>query len=226
MGTHPIFESDFDCLTDMDIKKLRSSQRELVRQLQTFTHANEQTCMYCLSKHNWRLEVSLDQYFSNPDAYYKPESRASSAGSIDKRKIHALFDKYKDPSESPAKIGLDGVERLCEDLELDPTSVRILILAWKLKAAKQCEFSQNEFCDGLERLRCDEIKKLKKILPRIEQELDDNAKFKDFYTFTFNFGLNENQKSLELDIALAYWELVMSRKFKHLQLWLEFVRVR
>ena len=58
------------------------------------------------------------------------------------------------------------------------------------------------------------------------KELDDNAKFKDFYTFTFNFGLNENQKSLELDIALAYWELVMSRKFKHLQLWLEFVRVR
>ena len=37
----------------------------------------------------------LDQYFSNPDAYYQPESRGSSAGSVDRRKIQALFDKYK-----------------------------------------------------------------------------------------------------------------------------------
>ena len=47
--------------------------------------------------------------------------------------------------------------------------MKILILAWKLKAAKQCEFSQAEFCEGLERLRCDDMKKLKKVLPKIEQ---------------------------------------------------------
>jgi len=103
----------------MDGKKLKSAQRELVRQLQAFTQANEKTCIYCLSKHNWRLEVALDQYFSNPQIYYQPESRSSSAGSVDKKKVQALFDKYKDPSE-PKKIGLDGVEKLCLDLELDP----------------------------------------------------------------------------------------------------------
>ena len=57
------------------------------------------------------------------------------------------------------------------------------------------------------------------------QELDDNRQFKDFYTFTFNFGLNENQKSLELDIALAYWELVLKTKFQYLDFWLQFVKV-
>jgi len=76
----------------------------------------------------------------------------------------------------------------------------------------------------LERLRCDDIKKLKKALPKAEQELDDNRQFKDFYTFTFNFGLNENQKSLELDIALAYWELVLKTKFQYLDFWLQFVK--
>lgn len=207
----------------MDGKKLKSAQRELVRQLQSFTQANEKTCIYCLSKHNWRLEVALDQYFSNPQIYYQPESRSSSAGSVDKKKVQALFDKYKDPTE-PKKIGIEGVERLCLDLELDPTSIRILVLAWKLKAARQCEFSQKEFCDGLERLRCDDIKKLKKALPKAEQELEDNRSFKDFYSFTFNFGLNENQKSLELDIALAYWDLVLKSKFNLLDLWLQFVK--
>ena len=49
------------------------------------------------------------------------------------------------------------------------TSIRVLILAWKLKAATQCEFSNKEFCEGLERLRCDDIKKLKKVLPKLEQ---------------------------------------------------------
>jgi len=208
----------------MDIKKLKSSQRELVRQLQSFTQANEKTCIYCLSKHQWRLEVALDQYFSNPEIYYQPESRGSSAGSVDKRKIAALFDKYKEPND-PKKIGIDGIERLCQDLELDPTSIRVLILAWKLKAATQCEFSNKEFCEGLERLRCDDIKKLKKVLPKLEQDLDHDKKvFRDFYSFTFNFGLNENQKSLEIDIALAYWQLVLQNRFRHLDLWLEFVK--
>jgi len=48
--------------------------------------------------------------------------------------------------------------------------------------------------------------------------------FRDFYSFTFNFGLNENQKSLEIDIALAYWQLVLQNRFRHLDLWLEFVK--
>ena len=122
------------------------------------------------------------------------------------------------------------------------TSIRVLILAWKLKAATQCEFSNKEFCEGLERLRCDDIKKLKKVLPKLEQvrqktqnirnnydvqDLDSDKKvFRDFYSFTFNFGLNENQKSLEIDIALAYWQLVLQNRFRHLDLWLEFVKVR
>ena len=116
-----------------------------------------------------------------------------------------------------------------------------MILAWKLKAATQCEFSNKEFCEGLERLRCDDIKKLKKVLPKLEQvrkidyenpkitvlkDLDSDKKvFRDFYSFTFNFGLNENQKSLEIDIALAYWQLVLQNRFRHLDLWLEFVKV-
>ena len=86
----------------------------------------------------------LDQYFSNPDAYYQPESRGSSAGSVDRRKIQALFDKYKgilstennfriefsDPAETPVKIGLEGVERICEDLELDPVIFKNLKVFW------------------------------------------------------------------------------------------------
>lgn len=45
-------------------------------------------------------------------------------------------------------------------------------------------------------LRCDSPEKLKTILPRLEQELKDSTKFKDFYQFTFNFAKNPTQKGL------------------------------
>lgn len=44
--------------------------------------------------------------------------------------------------------------------------------------------------------RCDNIEKLKAQLPKMEQELKDHGKFKDFYQFTFNFAKNPGQKGL------------------------------
>lgn len=44
--------------------------------------------------------------------------------------------------------------------------------------------------------RCDSIEKLKAQLPKMEQELKDQGKFKDFYQFTFNFAKNPGQKGL------------------------------
>lgn len=44
--------------------------------------------------------------------------------------------------------------------------------------------------------RCDSPEKLKALLPRLEQELKDSGKFKDFYQFTFNFAKNPGQKGL------------------------------
>lgn len=43
---------------------------------------------------------------------------------------------------------------------------------------------------------CDSPEKLRSILPRLEQELKDTGKFKDFYQFTFNFAKNPGQKGL------------------------------
>ena len=45
-------------------------------------------------------------------------------------------------------------------------------------------------------LRCDSVEKLKAQLPKMEQELKDQGKFKDFYQFTFNFAKNPGQKGL------------------------------
>lgn len=49
------------------------------------------------------------------------------------------------------KIGIDGIQQFCDDLMLDPASISVLLIAWKFRAATQCEFSKQEFMDGMSR---------------------------------------------------------------------------
>lgn len=131
---------------------------------------------------------------------------------------------FTDPQDDN-KIGIDGIQQFCDDLGLDPASISVLLIAWKFRAATQCEFSKQEFMEGMAEQgyffifffklefsefshfiawidfvivlsRCDNIEKLKAQLPRMEQELKDQGKFKDFYQFTFNFAKNPGQKGL------------------------------
>ena len=101
--------------------------------------------------------------------------------------------RYKDPSE-PEKIGMEGVVKFLDDLQLDATSRTVLIIAWKFKAQQQCEFSREEFLGGMIELGCDTIDKLKAKLPNLEKEILDQNKFKEFYQFTFNYAKNPSQK--------------------------------
>jgi hypothetical protein len=54
---------------------------------------------------------------------------------------------------SEARIGPNGMMRLLNDLGIDPASVNALILAWKMNAKVQCEFSLEEFRSGLREMK-------------------------------------------------------------------------
>lgn len=69
------------------------------------------------------------------------------------------------------------------------------------------------------------MEKLKAKLPSLEKEILDQTKFKDFYQFTFGYAKNAGQKSLDLDMALAYWDIVLKGRFRFLELWNRFLKV-
>lgn len=117
---------------------------------------------------------------------------------------------FVDPHD-PEKINSDGVVKFLSDVNLDPENVKVLIFAWKCKAKEQCTFTKKEFITGLVEIGADTPEKLRQRLLAIEKDLrKDVNKFKDLYNYTFNYAKNEGQKSLDLDMALAYWNILLN----------------
>ena len=54
----------------------------------------------------------------------------------------------------------------------------MLVIAWHFGAATMCEFSRAEFARGMRALRCDSPEKLRRRLPELRRELQDERKFK------------------------------------------------
>jgi DCN1-like protein 1/2 len=116
-------------------------------------------------------------------------------------------------------------DRFLEDLSLGAESILVLIIAWKCRAAVQCEFTREEFSTGMVDLGADTADRLRARLPHLEQELKDPNRFKEFYHFTFNYAKNPGQKGLDLDMAITYWNIVLRGRFKFLDAWCQFLLV-
>ncbi|KAJ1536887.1 hypothetical protein HK096_006886 [Nowakowskiella sp. JEL0078] len=174
----------------------------------------EAGAMKVMQKNGWNIERAMDAYFNNQSKYELNVDSQVSA--IDKTRIEALYLRYKDEDED--LIGIDGVLQFCEDLEVDPQDVVVLVIAWYMSAQKIGEFTKAGFINGV-----DSIEKLKEELPRIRSDLNDKKKFKEIYEFTFKFGLQENRKNLSIESASSFWKLLLDGKFRYLDLWLKFL---
>jgi hypothetical protein len=49
-------------------------------------------------------------------------------------------------------ILVEGTEQFCAALDVDPTDVVVLVMAWHLKAERMCEFTRDGFVQGWKEL--------------------------------------------------------------------------
>ncbi|KAG9293761.1 hypothetical protein G9A89_019098 [Geosiphon pyriformis] len=133
-------------------------------------------------------------------------------------RLKIILDKDEDA------ILVDGILQYCNDLQVAPEDIVMLVIAWNLECEKMCEFKRQGFINGWTKLKCDSIEKMRAAIPRLRQSLRDEATFREIYQFTFKFGLGDNQKSLNLDIAIEYWQLLLRDRWQHLDIWVEFIK--
>ncbi|XP_038618382.1 DCN1-like protein 3 [Tachyglossus aculeatus] len=158
---------------------------------------------------------------SSGDAGREPgQSAQESSG----QRMEELFRRYKDEREDA--ILEEGMERFCNDLCVDPTEFKVLVLAWKFQAATMCKFTRKEFFEGCKAISADSIDGICARFPSLLNEAKQEDRFKDLYRFTFQFGLDseEGQRSLHREIAIALWKLVFTQNSPPiLDQWLNFL---
>lgn len=95
-------------------------------------------------------------------------------------RVQKLFETYKDASED--LILIDGIEKLCSDLQMSPEEFRILILAWKCDAHQMCRFTRSEFANGCQTLQVDSVSSMRNKLTDVAYDLSYNVdEFKSLY---------------------------------------------
>jgi hypothetical protein len=118
----------------------------------------------------------------------KRKSSSSTTSGIDDTTTMAekLFQEFSE-EDDPNVIGMDGIVKLCEQLDLDPfEDQRVLVLLWKLGSKdKPAQISKEEFLSGCDKLQVYSIEHLKALIPSLDTGFLDEVEFKDFYKVRF-----------------------------------------
>ncbi|CAL1358874.1 unnamed protein product [Linum trigynum] len=127
--------------------------------------------------------------------------------------IDNLFDTYA--NSSLGQIDPEGIETLCSDMKVEYTDVRILMLAWKMKAQRQGYFTKDEWQAGMKALKANTLLKLVKALSELKKEAEAPQNFEDFYSFAFKYCLTEEkQKGVDIESTCELLKIVLGYQFR------------
>lgn len=195
--------------------KLGRGHRDKVQQFISISGASEKAAMQALKASDWNLEGAFEYFYSQPP--FRP--------AIDSRHLEELYLRYKDPFCD--MILADGISVFCDDLQVEPGDIVMLVISWHMKAATMCEFSRQEFVGGLQSLGVDSIEKLKYLLQSLRAEIKDEHKFREIYNFAFGWAKEKGQKSLALETAVGMWQLLFAeRQWPLVDPWCQFLQAK
>ncbi|KAK4701699.1 DCN1-like protein 1/2, partial [Phenoliferia sp. Uapishka_3] len=178
---------------------------------------------------NWRLETALDAFYNDPSACKAADlNREQSKGGAATRNLEKLWEQYRD-DKNPEETDFEGTLRYCEDLKIEPSDVVFMALAWLTQAQTMPRFSQKGFIDGWKHVGKDTIELQRGHVNRLRSDLKNPDLFRKIYNFTFDYAKEAGQKSMQLDIASEFWNLLVpldpdsTFPQEHLAMWQDFL---
>lgn len=139
------------------------------------------------------------------------------------KKCESWFMKYADKESSPPSIGPAGVEKFCQELQVKPEDIVMLVVSWRLSAENMGFYKWSEWKGGMAGLECDNISKLKNKLQYLRSLLTDSAHFKKIYRYAFDFARDKQQKSLDIDTGKSMLQLLLHDKWNLTQQFVMFL---
>lgn len=181
-----------------------SQQKQAITQFQTITETDKNSAIKELKRHGWNLDEAIAQYFGSTGGGAAPSSWKAPIGKI--------FDKYReDPANSPDTINLDGTMKFFGDIDVNLEGLDFIIVSELIKAPAIGEISRAGFVDGWLSARCDTVDKMKNHVKTLKKSLpSDTEAYTQVYQYTFQLAKSGNQKTLPLDDACTYWDVVFN----------------
>ncbi|KAL6069553.1 Ryanodine receptor 44F [Balamuthia mandrillaris] len=144
----------------------------------------------------------------------------------DMQNLGTLFNKYKGVGISLSESGEtgdvmkgQGMMQYAADLGItEDTDPGLLILAFKLGAEEQWEFSREEFVGGWTGYSAASLDKMKSKLAEWRSELQNTEEFKKFYYWLFDYLKEEKKTILLLEEATTIWD-ILDMKSKWPKFW-------
>ncbi|KAF2011464.1 DUF298-domain-containing protein [Aaosphaeria arxii CBS 175.79] len=180
-----------------------SQQKSAISQFQNFTQADRNSAVKFLKNYGWDPEAAVNGFFSNGSG------TANNPGV--KSSLSKIFDKYREDANSPDTAGMEQTMKYLGDIDVSVEGLDFLVVSEIIQAPSMGEMSRQGFVDGWAALQCDTLEKQKQYIQQVKQSLPSNkAAFAKVYSYTFQLAKTGNQKTLPLDHACAYWEVVFN----------------
>jgi len=195
--------------------KLNKKQRDLMNQFQEFTACRDQKlAITVLNDVKWSVEQAVEVYFTNyADAAYTeekiepaPKGKSSSNDSV----VEELFSKY---SKGEHEITEEGVQEFFNDLDVDQMDPVTLVISYYMGAKNMGEYSKSEFKQGFQALNWSSLAELKSKISTLKKQLKSSEHFPNIYKFVFGFLKGEAARNVNIDHAIAMWDLLLRERY-------------
>ena len=158
-----------------------------------------------LNQSNGSLNSALELFYADGHGLSAAPKRQKKT--VDKD-FKTMFRKYV--SENESEMGIEGIERLAEDMSRDPLDVAWLIFAFRCEAKTMGVFTEEEFIRGVSSLSSPDPKKLACALDEVKFGLTSNrSEFEKLYNFAFKFSLDPGSRNISMEVATTLWNLLL-----------------
>ncbi|EGX89795.1 defective in cullin neddylation protein 1 [Cordyceps militaris CM01] len=181
--------------------------RALVSQFTSYTGASEKIATKFLRLAGYKINDAIDEY------YHQNEGAAPATSTLISE-LGSLFDSLRD-DEKDGKNSMElasTMNYLNNELKVNIENAELFVALELLQAPTIGEISREGYVAGWKSSNVnashkEHAKHLRKVIKALPK---DAALFKRVYKYAFVVGRENDQKSLSLDTALIYWDMLFA----------------